>query len=254
LVNLISTILNAKIEAHWITLPKSSRLTLQLSLATFNRVAELMQMGEPISTHQLNASCLPLVEAVLNSEHIHILGGVLNHDNYTYAHSVRVATLLILLGYNLGLNHDSLMALAIGGLMHDIGKTSIPYEILNKQGPLTEEDTNLIQSHVVNGVRYLEQHSDVSKGVITIVSSHHERLDGSGYPGKLKAHELNDLARMAAIVDVYVALTERRPYRAAIEPQMAVHTMIWEMRDLLDMKLLRMFQEVILETPKFVSD
>ena len=254
LVNTISSLLNAQTEAGWTRLATSPRLTLQNSLVTFNHVAELIQKGEALSHEDLQCASLPLVESVLNSEYRDIMFAILGHDNFSFVHSVRVATLLVLLGHNLGLKGESLLLLATGGLLHDIGKMSIPCDVLNKPSALTDEEMALVQSHVVRGFHYLEHHAVMPKGIMTIVGEHHERLDGSGYPNKLKGDQLNDLARMAAIVDVFVAMTEYRPYRPVIEAEKTLHSMVEEMGAQLDTKLLKLFQEMLLDSSICVWD
>ena len=131
---------------------------------------------------------------------------------------------------------------------------SIPCDVLNKPSALTDEEMALVQSHVVRGFHYLEHHAVMPKGIMTIVGEHHERLDGSGYPNKLKGDQLNDLARMAAIVDVFVAMTEYRPYRPVIEAEKTLHSMVEEMGAQLDTKLLKLFQEMLLDSSICVWD
>ena len=104
-----------------------------------------------------------------------------------------------------------------------------------------------MRSHVGRTIDYLQNRSDVAKGVVTIAAQHHEKLDGSGYPRGLKGGQLNDLARMAAIVDVFAAMTDRRTYKAPVAAETALATMSETMGAELDTRLLGMFREMLLD-------
>ncbi|MDA8231130.1 MAG: HD domain-containing protein [Magnetospirillum sp.] len=244
LINLVSGLINRKVEDGWAHLPPGPQKSLRETLAIFHGFADLIEHGEPLSQEKLNATCAPLLEVVTASQYQHVLRGVRGHDNYSYVHSVRVATLLTLFGFTIGLKESALMILATGGLVHDIGKMVIPHHVLNKPGKLTAEEWAVVRGHVKLSSDYLRKFSDVPKGVLTIATQHHERLDGSGYPNGLTMDKLNDLARMAAIVDVFAALTERRTYKAAMTPDEAFALMTEEMAGQLDLRLLKLFQEI----------
>lgn len=247
LINAISGVLNRTVEASWSDLPPRPQAGLRATLKTFNGIADLIEKGEPLSYEELDASCAPLIDAVAHSEHKHILAAIRGHDNYSYVHSMRVATLLTLFGQTIGLKDEALVIMAVGGLIHDIGKMGIPHEILNKPGPLTPDEMARMRTHVAKTVEHLRRHSDVPKGVLTIAEQHHEKLDGSGYPHGLKAAKLNDLARMAAIVDVFAAMTDRRPYRPPVSPEQALAVMTEDMAGQLDNRLMKMFRTMLLD-------
>jgi HD-GYP domain-containing protein (c-di-GMP phosphodiesterase class II) len=247
LINAISALVNAKVEERWSVLPARPRLSLQVTLRAFNRVADLVGKGAPLSQEMLTVACTPLVDSVLNCEYREILGAVRQHDNYTYAHSLRMATLLTLLGHTLGLKGGSLTALAIGGMVHDIGKTSIRRDALNKSGALSREEVRAMHGHVSSGVDYLHRNSDIPKGAMVVVSQHHEKLDGSGYPAGLSGQQLNHLARMAAIVDVFTGMTDRRPYRRPMPAEEALRRMTTDMAGQLDLGMLKLFREMLLD-------
>jgi HD-GYP domain-containing protein (c-di-GMP phosphodiesterase class II) len=175
------------------------------------------------------------------------LRGVRGHDNYTYAHSLRVATLLSLFGGNIGLSTDDQSMLATGGLLHDLGKLQIPIRILNKSGRLTKEEFLAMQRHVPATLSLLENCPDLPKGVFIMAGQHHERLDGTGYPNGLKGNQLNQLARMISIVDVFTALTDRRVYKQPMLPEKALAIMSNEMTAHLDMQLLAFFRHMLLD-------
>jgi HD-GYP domain-containing protein (c-di-GMP phosphodiesterase class II) len=142
-------------------------------------------------------------------------------DVSTEEHTRRVALLAAQVGEELKLSATSRRHLAVGGLLHDIGKLSVALEILNKPGKLTDEEFAAIKRHPGDGRRLLDELGGFPEGVRELVSDHHERLDGSGYPRGLKGHELSIETRILAVVDVYDALVSDRVYRAAWSPDRA---------------------------------
>ncbi len=247
LVNAISSLTNRRIEGSWQDLPNPHPATLRRTLETFNGLGELLATGEELAYQQVVETCDPLVDAVTDSQYKLLLAGIRGHDNLAYVHSLRVATMLALFGYHIGLREEPLLILATGGLLHDIGKMSLNQDIIDKPGPLTAEEKAVVRQHVDGTIEYLRDHSDVPKGVITIASQHHERLDGSGYPKGLRGKHLNDLARMSAIVDVFAALTEERRHRPARSPEATFAMMTTEMQGSLDQRLLKMFRDLLLD-------
>lgn len=136
-------------------------------------------------------------------------------DNYTFAHSVNVCIFAIITGITLKYPRASLLQLGMGALLHDIGKTLIPVEILNKPGPLTPEEYNIVCRHAEFGFEILSQQEGLGKLVPLIAGQHHERYNGSGYPRGLKGEDIHEFAAITAIVDEYDALTADRVYRKA---------------------------------------
>jgi putative nucleotidyltransferase with HDIG domain len=136
-------------------------------------------------------------------------------DEYTERHARRVALLAVQVGELLGLSSGRLRALAIGGLVHDIGKLSTPDAILKKPGPLDDREFAVIRRHPTAGARLLQELGGFPKAVRTLVRDHHERLDGSGYPRGLGEDELDLKTRILSVCDVYDALMSPRVYRPA---------------------------------------
>jgi HD-GYP domain-containing protein (c-di-GMP phosphodiesterase class II) len=165
---------------------------------------------------------------------------------------MRVATYLALFGHSLGLPKSEQTLLAAGGLLHDLGKMAIPHEVLNKPGKLDDEELAIMRGHVSATLAYLKEWPDLPKGVMTIAAQHHEKLDGTGYPAGLAGNQLNRLARMAAIIDVFTALTDRRCYKPPIEPETALNIMVEEMSSHLDTKLLGLFRQMLLDATRIV--
>jgi uncharacterized domain HDIG len=246
LLRTISSLVNRSVESSWQNLPEGQREALTRTVEVFNAISDMVQRGEPLQYQVLGDACRPLVQAVTTDEYRAVLDNVRAHDNYSYVHSLRVGTLLSLFGYTIGLRGDELLVLACGGLVHDIGKMTIPHDVLNKPGRLTPDEWTVMQGHVKGSIRYLQK-GNMPRGVVTIAAQHHEKLDGSGYPFGLDGGKLNDLARMAAIVDVFSALTDRRVYKPALAPEHALDIMTGTMGTELDQGLLAMFRDMLLE-------
>jgi hypothetical protein len=143
-------------------------------------------------------------------------------DEYTEEHTRRVALRAVQVGEELGLPPGRLRSLAAGGLLHDIGKLSVPDDVLKKPGPLDEDEYAVIQRHPELGRRLLHELGGFGEGVLRLVHDHHERLDGSGYPQRLAAEELDLDTRILAVCDVYDALISTRVYRAAWSAEQAL--------------------------------
>lgn len=135
------------------------------------------------------------------------------HDNYTYAHSVNVAVLALVVGIALGYDYTKLKNMGLGALLHDIGKTSIPVEILNKPGKLTADETLLIHKHPEIGFQKSRIALDIDPTGRAVILQHHEKPDGSGYPNGRTSDTIHEFAKVVAITDIFDALTSDRPYR-----------------------------------------
>ncbi|ANQ53439.1 phosphohydrolase [Thermosipho affectus] len=132
-------------------------------------------------------------------------------DKYTHTHSNNVAKISRLIGEKMGLSENILEQLEYSAILHDVGKIGIPDSILLKQGNLTDEEYKIIQSHTIIGAEILSKIRYTNKDIISGALEHHERLDGSGYPCGKK--DISLFGRIIAIVDVYDALTAKRPYK-----------------------------------------
>jgi HD-GYP domain-containing protein (c-di-GMP phosphodiesterase class II) len=247
LVRAISVQLNARIEGQWRMLPASVRDALEGTLTVFNSIADIADSGAPIQYLAIAESCSPLVDAVQANGPRVLFDAVKEHDNATFTHSFRVAALLALFGGAIGLPRSQQLLLATGGLLHDVGKLSVGYALLNKRDALTAEEWELVRGHVTASVAFLRSCTDVPRGIVAMAAQHHERLDGSGYPAGLEGSQLNELARMAAIADIFANMTEAQVYRDAATAEAAFKTMAEEMSQQLDLKLLQRFREGVLD-------
>ena len=136
-------------------------------------------------------------------------------DSYTRGHSDRVSEYSVLLGKYLNLPEETLNTLRIGGLFHDVGKIGVPDSILQKESRLTDDEYSEIKNHPSIGAHILST-ATIFHDIIPIVKHHHEKYDGTGYPGRLQGEDIPYLARIAAIADSFDAMTSRRTYRDSL--------------------------------------
>jgi len=150
-----------------------------------------------------------------------LLTRIRKYDSVVYKDALSASVWATTLGRELGLERDRLSALAMGTLFMDIGKTALPAKLLNKADRLTDDEWALMKSHVEHGVRILSDKGDAPADVLDIIRTHHERLDGSGYPAAMRGHEIPLLGQIAGIIDFYVSVTSTRPYAKAVSPSNA---------------------------------
>jgi HD-GYP domain-containing protein (c-di-GMP phosphodiesterase class II) len=146
-------------------------------------------------------------------------------DDYTYMHSVAVCALMVALARTLNLDDKQTRDAGMSGLLHDLGKAMMPMEVLNKPGKLTDEEFAIIKSHPVEGHRLLVEGGTVSGVPLDVCLHHHEKIDGSGYPHRLKDENISMFAKMGAVCDVYDAITSNRPYKAGWDPAESIRKM-----------------------------
>ena len=143
---------------------------------------------------------------------------ILRHDFYTFTHVTNVAMYATLLSDELGWNDREVREqITVGGLLHDLGKKFVPASVLCKPGKLNEAEWRLIKAHPQRGYEELCERDNLNFGQLMMVYSHHERIDGGGYPVGLLGEDIHDWAKLTAIVDVFEALTGARPYRSALK-------------------------------------
>jgi len=186
-------------------------------------------LSKPVHPHELRARVRSLsrvkqlIDALDSAESAFVALALTieARDPYTNGHCERLSRTAVNLGRMLGLGDEDLHALHRGGYLHDIGKVGVPDSVLLKPGPLTAEEFALMRRHPEIGDTMCAPLQSL-RTVRPIILSHHERIDGSGYPGGLKGDQVPLLAQIVGIVDVYDALTSQRPYRAALSRDEAI--------------------------------
>lgn len=175
------------------------------------------RLGKAIELDQVEPVVQNITESILRNPGA--LTGLLrikNKDDYTFLHSVSVCTLLVAFCRSAGMDVTTTRLAGLGGLLHDTGKAFVPDEVLNKPGRLTDEEFDIMRKHPQDGYDVLLKSPDIGAVPLDITLHHHERMDGSGYPHKLPSQEISTLAQMAAIVDVYDAITADRCYHKGV--------------------------------------
>lgn len=139
-------------------------------------------------------------------------------DEYTYAHLINVAVYSVLLAKWMGLNDDQMKEVAMAGLLHDVGKTQIPSEILNKKGPLSDEEFEIIKEHAILGFQIIKNNPNLSMEVKRAVVMHHEKEDGTGYPFGIKGSQKNLYSKIITVADIFDAITSEKVYKQRQTP------------------------------------
>lgn len=241
---LISYSLSYAVEVSWAELPRASERALKSSVREFQNISQAIETGEPLDIKAAHESCKSLVKCILTDHYKPVLEAVRDHHNYTYAHSFRVGMFLAIFGKSTGMSEDEMQMLSTGGLLHDVGKMATPQEILNKPSKLNDEEWAIMKSHVDHTREILNSMPEVNASIRVIAEQHHEKLDGSGYPLGLKGSQLNELARMSSIVDIYGALTDKRSYKPAFSEEKSF-SILEDMGPALDQRLVSIFREVL---------
>jgi HD-GYP domain-containing protein (c-di-GMP phosphodiesterase class II) len=162
-------------------------------------------------------------------------------DYYTHTHSVNVGLYCMTLGVKIKMPREEIKALGLGGMLHDVGKSQIDSELINKNGKLSDEEFEAMKSHAPIGQKILTEMQCYGSKVICMAGQHHEKFAGGGYPLGLRGDEISVYARICKIMDVYDALTTRRSYKLAMRPFDTLALMTKQMAGDFDPKLMHLF-------------
>ncbi|KMJ52132.1 phosphodiesterase [Vogesella sp. EB] len=214
--------------------------------ALVKTVMQDVRLGRAVELEQVEPMIESITESVLsNSGALLTLLRIKNKDDYTFLHSVSVGTLMIAFCRSVGMDMETIHLAGLGGILHDTGKALVPDEILNKPGRLTEEEFDIIKRHPRDGFDILSRTEGISEIPLDITLHHHERVDGSGYPHNLKGDTISTLAKMAAIVDVYDAITADRCYHKGMAPTDALRKIFEWSKYHFDPKLVQAFMRCV---------
>lgn len=176
-----------------------------------------LSAGNTLDLKSAQQAVRPIVHSVMkNQSAMALLVRMRQAGDYMYRHSVSSAIWATVLARHIGLPKETIETASLGAMLLDIGKTRVPQEILAKPGPLTDSETAIVRSHVQLGLDILEESGDADPLIVTMLRTHHERHDGSGYPQGIEGQQIPVLGRIAGIVDYYDAVTSTRPYADAV--------------------------------------
>ncbi|SCG83836.1 putative protein aq_2027 [Proteiniborus sp. DW1] len=193
------------------------------SYSVINRIMNNICCFDESEVERIRGIITGIVDILLEIEDVLVnLCEIRAIDNYTYGHSVNVSILSMITALNLGYDKEKLIDLGIGALLHDIGKTKLCLDILNKPSSLTKSEFEHIKKHTILGYEILDSVKNLSFDSKIIALSHHERYDGNGYPHNIKGDDIHEFARIVSIADVYDALTSNRVYRNKISADEAL--------------------------------
>lgn len=191
-----------------------------------------------------------IVDEILNNRKVMVnIVDLRTYDDYTFCHCLNVAILSVVLGVVMKLDRTALQDLAMGAMVHDIGKIFIEKKILNKNGKLTKEEYEIVKGHVQKGFDYLSQKGDLTESAMKTVLDHHERFSGGGYPNGLCGEDIHIFGRISAVSDVYDALTSNRPYREAMLPSNAVEYIMGGFGNMFDPAVVEAFIQKVAPYP-----
>jgi putative nucleotidyltransferase with HDIG domain len=190
-------------------------------------ILEDSRLGKQVTLSPVKDAVTEMAESMFrNPDAILSLSLIKKRDEYTFMHSVNVGVFLMSFCRAMGMEEQKIISVGVGGMLHDIGKMHTPEAVLNKQGKLTDEEFAIMKQHVVFSRKILEDTKGIEDISISVAAQHHERFDGSGYPLGLKGDEINFFGQMAAIVDVYDAITSDRCYHKGNPPHLALKRML----------------------------
>ena len=169
-------------------------------------------------------------------------------DEYTFKHSVDVATISMIVAKKMGMSDTEIHEIGVTGLLHDVGKTKIPPEILNKPSRLDDAEFEIMRQHSVYSYRIIQNNADLSDEVKLGVLQHHEKINGAGYPMSVPGNKITPYAKVLAVADIYDALVTERPYKSAFSQREAVE-MIMSMTQELDLFAMESFLQSMILYP-----
>jgi HD-GYP domain-containing protein (c-di-GMP phosphodiesterase class II) len=211
---------------------EAAKRTYAQSVAVTKEVINSIRMGRTANVKKVKRAVQAIVDQVLNNESSLMgLTTLRDYDEYTFTHSVNVCIFSVALGRKLGFSKLQLFDLGMAALFHDVGKSRVPVEVLNKQGGLTDEEWRIMQAHPWLGVLTLfglRGYGEIPYRGMIVAYEHHMKVDLTGYPKSLRSRELSIFSKIIAVADGFDAATSRRVYQTVpIEPDQVLKEM-WE--------------------------
>jgi putative nucleotidyltransferase with HDIG domain len=211
------------------------------------RIFEKLPAGIPLTLADIVEAENKIIRAIKHSSLREWLTTVGCHHNDSFRHCLFVTGFAVAFAQHLGMRDDDQRRLTRAALLHDVGKAFIPVAILDKQGPLSIEETGVIREHPRLGYEVLADQGGFPPEMLDVILHHHEFLDGTGYPDGLSGNQISDIVRLTTIVDIHAALVEKRAYRLPFTHAKAFGVME-QMGGKLDQQLLQAFRPVAMGT------
>jgi len=231
-------------EAHEVPLSVERLAAKRIHTEAIALIGDFMsaaRLGKAPSLDQARPLISDLVSSVFrNPDALLAFSRIRRVGLYQFEHSVNVAVLMTCFARAMGMEQQEIEDIALGAILHDIGKAMIPGRIINKPGRLTEQEFDIMRGHVDQGHHILSKIPDFPPIALAVAIEHHERMDGSGYPNKKSAPGISLYGKMAAIVDIYDAISSERVYHKGVEPHQALRKLL-EWRHHLDPELVQQF-------------
>lgn len=238
-----SLLLISHIKAYTRTL-----IEIETKCTTVNKILKLQdsKLHNEISAHSQTEAELKRTNTLFLKDLFEMMVEVLaNRDQYTFDHALHVAAISTSIGIRMGLSTEQLEVLELGCLVHDIGKTAIPDDVLLKPDQFDYQDRKIMDYHPLIGAKLISRHIQDDR-ITDIILKHHERLDGSGYPFGIKGDEIGILPRIVAVADTYDALVSNRPYKTPFSKKKAMEVLRDEAKaGQLDPKVVKAFSKVV---------
>ncbi|WP_338119983.1 HD-GYP domain-containing protein [Paenibacillus thalictri] len=217
---------------------------------TFRKVMDDTVKRKAVSTYQLGKQFRNILTMIIDDLSDHkdamiMLTNISVMDDYLYQHSLNVCIYTTMLAMSYGFSRDELMTIGLGSLLHDIGKTQLPTDVLKKKGKLTDSEYATIKRHAEYGFQLLKDEPNIPLLAAHCALQHHERIDGSGYPRNLKGMDIHEYARWIGIADSYDAMTTHRVYRNAMLPHQALEVLFTGSGTLYEKQKLELFRDKI---------
>jgi HD-GYP domain-containing protein (c-di-GMP phosphodiesterase class II) len=234
-------------------LPTSGQKSYDNARSAYNNAHQLtrsfmddVRLGRAISIQEVKRTVSELVKNMIADPGAMMwMSKLRNQDEYTAEHCLNVGMLAINFGRHLGASEDDLHKLGVSGMLHDIGKMRTPLEVLNKPDKLEPHEFKIMMAHPKSGRDILMSHKTVDHTAIDVAYGHHEMLDGSGYPRKIKASGISDFTRMVTLCDIYDAITSDRVYKKGQTSREALNILYGNRATKFDTTLVDKFVECI---------
>lgn len=218
-----------------------------LKYAAMNKLPELFKClayGRPSDILDSYNAVKELIDYIIEEGDVKTnLFEINKYDNYTYVHCIDTGMMATFLGMAINMPKEELRLLGEGAVLHDIGKIIIPEKIINKNGPLTSEEYEIVKKHPMYGYRILKQSKIQNSIILDIVCNHHEKYNGTGYPNGKSGKELSIFSKIVTLCDIFTALSSNRSYRNRFNPNEAYEYILSNSGVLFDPEIVNIFKK-----------